>query len=264
VTASADRKPKSARQRIVISLEQGRQTPRLVKQAARWPKVLAALGTMVLGIVLLATAGLYLLWQHYKTTPTYSLAMLVDAAQRDDMALIDNLVDTDKIAEGIASQVADKAARRYGVTLDNSVRRQIDAAVPSQLPSLKESIRVAITDQVKEISKSAEHRPFIVTAVTLPYFVSISRDGDFARVTATVRDRATELGMQRYGDSWKVSEFRDEALLERAVDNMIKELPPIGQNSGSKLSKRLKTLEGDLMRTPQKGAPGREPEIEQR
>ena len=44
-------------------------------------------------------AGAFLSWHHYQTTPTYSLALLVDAAQRNDMPDVDKVMDTDKIVD---------------------------------------------------------------------------------------------------------------------------------------------------------------------
>ena len=46
--------------------------------------------------------GAFLWWQHYQTTPAYSLAVLVDAAQRNDMTGVDKIVDTDKIVDNFA------------------------------------------------------------------------------------------------------------------------------------------------------------------
>jgi hypothetical protein len=36
------------------------------------------------------------------------------------------------------------------------------------------------------------------------------------------------LGLQRSGDRWKVSEFKDDVLIQRVVDDVMKELPAIG------------------------------------
>jgi len=34
--------------------------------------------------------------------------------------------------------------------------------------------------------------------------------------------------MRRDGDRWKVVDFKDDVLVQRVVDNVMKELPPIG------------------------------------
>ena len=49
--------------------------------------------TVVAAVVTLAcSTGSYLYWQHLKTTPQYSLALIVDAAKRDDQAGVSTLV----------------------------------------------------------------------------------------------------------------------------------------------------------------------------
>ena len=59
---------------------------------------LAILGSL-LACLVVALGVAFLSWRHYQTTPTYSLALLVDAAQRNDMPDVDKIVDTDKIVE---------------------------------------------------------------------------------------------------------------------------------------------------------------------
>jgi len=36
------------------------------------------------------------------------------------------------------------------------------------------------------------------------------------------------LGLQRSGDQWKVTEVKDEVLVQRVVDGVMKDLPAIG------------------------------------
>ena len=114
----------SRRKRIVINLDQagGKGIPR---RGRRWRKVPAVLGVIVVAMVVLAAAGAYLWWAHYKTTPAYSLALLVDAAQRDDMATVDQQVDTDKILNDLAAKVTEKAVSRYGSILSSPARSRI-------------------------------------------------------------------------------------------------------------------------------------------
>ena len=58
-------------------------------------KALKILG-IALGLIVLAGAvGGYFYWQSLKKTPQYSLALIVDAARRDDREAINALVDTD-------------------------------------------------------------------------------------------------------------------------------------------------------------------------
>jgi hypothetical protein len=216
------------RKRIVINLDQagGKGIP---SRSRRWPKVLAVLGVIVAAMAVLAIAGAYLWWAHYKTTPAYSLALLVDAAQRDDMATVDQQVDTDKIVNDLAAQVTEKAVSRYGSVLSSSARSRVEALINSLLPGVKQTVRDVFAKRVQEISHKSEHKPFAVVAIGLPYFVNITTEGDTAKIVTAPRDRLVELTMERHGERWKVTAIKDEPIVQRIVDELIRDLPAIGQ-----------------------------------
>jgi hypothetical protein len=216
------------RRRIVINLGQAQRkgSPR---RARSWQRVPAVLCVIVVAIVALAVAGAYLWWVHYKTTPAYSLALLVDAAQRADMASIDQQVDSDKIVNDLAARVTEKAVSRYGSVLSSSARSRVEALVNSLLPGVKQSLRDTFAKRVQEISHESERKPFVVMAISLPYFVNITTEGDTAKIVANPRDRLVELTMERYGDRWKVSAIKDNMIVQRIVDELIRDLPAVGQ-----------------------------------
>ncbi len=185
-------------------------------------------------IIILTAGGLYFWWQHYTTTPSYSLALLVDAAQRNDMAAVDTIVDTDKVVENFAGEVIDKAVGRYGVALGSGLRPQIEALTPKLLPAIKEGARAALVARVKEISAQANQKPFVLIALGLPYFVKVEVRGDTAQTTAVVRNQQVQLGLARAGNRWKVVAMRDEALVQRSIDQVIKNMPVIGLDNEKK------------------------------
>jgi hypothetical protein len=218
--------PAPRRQRLVINFDQ-RDRAKIAppRRKPRWIKVLAILGITAVALVVLFAAGLFFWWRHYQTTPAYSLALLVDAAQRNDMAGIDQIVDMDQIVSNLAGPAAEKAAARYGPTLSATMRQRVAALVTVLLPRLKQNIRAELATRLQEIQ--SEPKPFIVVAFSLPYLVNIATDGDSARITTTVQDRPVELTMQRNDARWKVSAIKDERLLQRLVDELIKDLPAI-------------------------------------
>src|SRR5215467_6188540 len=85
------------------------------RKTRRWPKVLAILGLLLLLGVVATLAGAYFGWRHYKTTPSYSLALIIDAAQRNDMPAFQKQFDEDAIAKNLITEVTQKASVRYGV-----------------------------------------------------------------------------------------------------------------------------------------------------
>jgi hypothetical protein len=207
-------------------------------------KILAVCGIIIVATIVFMAGGVFLWWQHYKTTPAYALALLVDAAQRNEMATVDTIIDTDKVVDNFAGQVTDKAASRYGVALEGGARKQIESLAPQLLPTIRDNARAALTTRVKEISQQADHKPFILIAVGLPYLVNVAVSGDTAKATATIHDQQVELDLSRAENGWKVVAFRDDALVQRAVDQVIKDLPVIGLGSGTRTSDARKRSKG--------------------
>jgi hypothetical protein len=62
----------------------------------------------------------------------------------------------------------------------------------------------------------------------VPSLVTITTEGDIAKAASAVAQKTFELTMRRDADRWKVTSFNDEAVVQRVVDSVMKELPAIG------------------------------------
>ena len=93
--------------------------------------IIAALLVLVLGGI---AGGGYFWWRHYQTTPAYSLALLVDATQRNDRQSTDNILDSDKIAADFVSQI------RARVPASAAWASHIDLNVMSSSAKVKETL----------------------------------------------------------------------------------------------------------------------------
>lgn len=217
------------RKRLVISFEQPSPVrARTARRGRRWPKLLAALGVIVILVGASAVAGGYIWWQNYTTTPAYSLALLVDAVQRNDLTVVNEIVDIDKIVDSLAAEVTEKSVARYGGTLNPKQRKRVEVLVPGLLPGVKQNVRDSLVERLQEISRESEPKPFIILAIGLPYLVKITTEGDTARAIAPVQDREIELTLQRNGERWKVEAIKDDSVAPRIVDDIIKDFPAIG------------------------------------
>jgi hypothetical protein len=246
--------PTQKRSRIVINLERARDALHASPQGQqfyggggkrrKWPIVLG-----ILGIVLIClTVGGYFYWQHYKTRPAYSLALAIDAAQRNDGAAFDEVVDTEKVAESFAPQMIDEATGRLGTALTPAMRQRVAALIPTLLPKVRESMRDEVIMHVKEASTRAQGKPFFLVALYLPYIVDIKQQNETATVSAKAGERNIELTMQRSGDTrWKIVAVKDPVLANRLVDDIAKYLPAIGTDLGDEVRKQIdKRLPGIL------------------
>jgi hypothetical protein len=219
------------RKRIVIDLDapQGEPAARArVGKRGRWRRILALLMGVVLVVVLAAIVGGFFGWRYYQSTPAYTLTLMIDAAQRNDLAEFQKRIDDDEIAKNMLSSVSQKAAGRYGFALTSSIQQRIDTVMPNLLPGLKQTIHDEVVKEIKEFASKSEPRPFIFLVVTVPSLMKVTKDGDTAKATAALNDRTIELTMRRDADRWKVIEFKDDVAVQRVVDSVMKDLPPIG------------------------------------
>ena len=234
-----------ARQRIVINVD-GPPSQTTVKRPRttggkprRWLRVLGILAGLILVVVIVAAVGGFLWWRHYQTTPSYSLVLLADAAQRNDGAQLETVIDDEEIGKNMATTVSQKAAGRYGLAMNPSVQAQIDKVMPSLLPRMKQSIHDEIVKDIAQCASQIEPKGFTTLLVLLPRFRTITAEGDTANVKARLSDREIELTMKRNGDLWKVTDFKDDTVVQHVVDNVMKELPAIGSiDSNSPLLKK--------------------------
>ncbi len=237
--------------RIIINFERARQMAHVPKRGSRAAKILGIIAIALVLIILGAIVGGYFWWQSYKTKPAYSLALLVDAVQRNDTAAFDEIVDTDKIVDNFVPQVTEKAFGRYASALTGPLRSQVEALVPKLLPGVKQKVHEEVVAQVKELSTRAEGKPFILVALGLPYIVDIKQNGDKASVAVNLKDRPVTLTMERNGQRWKIVSITDETLAAHIVDSIEKDLPAIGSQLEKEVRKNLKkNLPGGLPNIP--------------
>jgi hypothetical protein len=199
-----------------------------VGKRGRWRRILALLMFVVLFVVLAAIVGGFFGWRYYQSTPSYTLTLMIDAAQRNDVAEFQKRIDDEEIAKNMLASVSQKAAGRYGFALTSSIQQRIDTILPTLLPGLKETVHDEVVKEIKEVASKSEPRPFIFLLVTVPSLMKITTEGDTAKATAALGDRTIEMTMRRDSERWKVIEFKDDAVVQRVVDSVMKELPAIG------------------------------------
>jgi len=224
------------RQRIVINLDEPSGSPRKRRQykplaepqprrPRRWPKVLGVLALVFLAVGLVAAAGGYFWWRHFQTTPVYSLAVIIDAAQRNDGATVDRLTNADKIASDLAAQMVSKVSSQLGFVPGSGMLIQVNTLPPSVLQTLKQTMRERINSEVKDFSAQSAPKPFIVLALTLPSIVKVTSTDNTARMTATVRGQPVELTMEKDAGVWKVVGIKDDTLVTKLVGELVNNIP---------------------------------------
>jgi hypothetical protein len=228
---------KLERNRIVIPLDQARpEKPGRVRarRSGRAGRVLGFIAVLLVVVIIGVLAGGYFWWRHYQSQPAYSLALLVDAAQRNDGAEIDRLLDMDKITTDFVTQVK---ARVPGSSL-------LSAQVEQNLtPKLKPTVRDELIKEVKRLTERAAGKPFPLVALAVPYFVEIKQDGKAATAEMKLQDEQIKLTMQAdAAGRWQTVAIQDDKLADLIADSVKKNLPKSPAQWQDALEKQLKGL----------------------
>jgi hypothetical protein len=210
--------------RIVVNFDPGQAQAR--RKSRRWSRILALVALVVLGAIVVAAVGGFLWWRSYQSTPVYSLALLIDAAQRGDTQEMAKLIDDEELARNMIAQVNEKAIGRYGGLVRVETQQQIEKTI-SSLPQLKQTIHNEVAGEFKNFQVT-RFEPFLRKLIAMRSYTPITTEGDVAKASATVSGRPVELTMRRDGDRWKVTKFDDIVVVQRIVDIVMKDLPPIG------------------------------------
>lgn len=215
--------------RIVINLEPGNKPP-VRRKSRRWLRILALLAIVFVVIIVAAAVGGFFWWRHYQSTPAYSLTLLVDAVQRGDVEELAKRIDDEEIARNMAVVVSKKASSRYGLAISSATQQKIDQAMPALLPRLKQTMHEEVTNEIKNFVAASppNPKPFIILLITMPSLVKITTEGDIAKAVSAATNSSFELTMRRDADRWKVTGFHNDAMVQRVVDGVMKELPAIG------------------------------------
>lgn len=210
--------------RIVVNFDP-RQAP-AQRKPRRWARVLALVALFIVGAIVLAAVGGFLWWRNYQSKPVYSLALLMDAAQKGDMDEMAKYLDREEIVRNMMAKVSQKAVSRYGGLVSTSAQQKIEQSITS-LPNLNQNIGVAVVSEMQSLAVE-QSQPFVQRVTTLPSVVTITTEGDMAKASAKLSNRTVGLTMRRDANRWKVTSYDDDVVVQRVVDGVMKDLPPIG------------------------------------
>lgn len=215
------------RSRIVIDVDRVRAEAQAKKGRGfgRARRVLGVTGLIVSGVVLILLVGSYMWYQSFKQSPPYSLALLLDAAQHDDVQAVETLIDADQIAQGFIPQVIDNLAGA-GSQLPPQARASLTATLPALLPRVRETMRDEIARAMKGIGQNdSSNLPFFVKALGVRQAATVVERGDAATVTVKAGERPVELSMRRDGERWKLVTVKDPQLASEIATRLAASLP---------------------------------------
>lgn len=194
------------------------------RKPSKAKKIIGIAAAALLGIFLVVAVVGYFYWQNAKFKPSYSLGLLVDAAQRGDQKMIDQLLNTDAVIDDFVPQVSEKAIELYGKNTAPGDILKIQQQAAPYLPEVKSAARERVPALLRERTKPFESFPVWMIAVGAGYYLDIRIEGDKAFVKSKMPDRPIELTMQRKGDLWQIIAVKDEALARRLAEQFGQEM----------------------------------------
>lgn len=153
-------------------------------------------------------------WRGLRSTPEYSLALLIDAARRDDHAAVGRLVDIDSVVDDFMPQITGKAMELYGRGLPPQKTRDLAAVAAPILPAVKDRARAELPGVIRERTSKFEYVPFAAIVLGADRYLNIKITGDMAEVTSKLPDRPLQFRMKRSGEGWQIVGVRDDRLAE--------------------------------------------------
>ena len=241
---------KSKRNRIVIDLNQPPPPgwrPR-GRGSGRAGRILAIIGVVLLILLIAVGLGGYFWWQNFKSQPAYTLALLIDAAQRDDKPEVERLLDYDKVS---ASFVSDVRARVSGGSIINGILpSQLDQMAANITPQLKETLREVLPAEVRRVTEEAKGKPVFLIALSAPYFADIKQNGANSTVDLKFKDEQIQLTMQQAENRWRVISIRDDRLTNIIADAAKKGASQRGSQFQDEITRRLRELQPTQTPTP--------------
>lgn len=217
--------------RIVVDVErvQAEAREKKARRFGRAGRFMSVTGLVVLGLLLVLLVGSYAWWQGFRKSPPYSLALLVDAAQHDDVQAVESMIDADQIAQGFIPQVIENLAGA-GSALPPQARASLTTALPQLLPRVREGVRDEIARGLKGVSEGqSSNLPFFVKALGVRQAATVAERGDAATVTVKAGERPVELTMRRDGERWKVVTVKDPQLASEIAARLAASLPAANQ-----------------------------------
>ena len=195
-------------------------------------RVLTIIAAVVAVAAVIAGAAGYIFWSGLKQTPEYSLALLIDAAKRDDQADVDRLVDTDAVVDNFVPQVTEKAVELYGRNQPPSVIAKASRVAAPLMPAVKERAREELPGIIRRETERFGDVPFAAMAVFADRYFQADVKGDTAEMRSLVPGREFQVSMRRQGEGWQVVEVRDESLARQIAETIGQQLIAIAANGG--------------------------------
>jgi len=207
------------------------------KRRSKRPFIIA--GGIVLGIALVLLVGGFVYWQSLKSSPQYSLALLVDAAKRDDKPAMDQQIDIDAVVDDFLPQITAKAVEMYGKGVPPAIIEKLTRVAAPILPAVKDRARAELPRVVRDRTEKFGNVPFFAMVIGASYYLDIKVDGDTAVVTSKIENRPFDVKMKKNGNRWQIVGLKDDKLATEIAKKVGQEMIAVAMGGVTKTGKTL-------------------------
>ena len=235
-----------ARNRIVINLDPNQPGARQRRGGRGIGKVLLIIAIILVLIGGGLAAGGFFWWRSYQSGPKYALALLADAAQRDDTATVDSLLDMQKIGSDFTAQVRQRVPTPS--VPSSLLPVQADAIKSSGSAKLNDTIHEQLVKEIKNLTDVAAGKPFVLIAIAVPRYVDLKQTGQTAQATVNIKDQQIQLTMQSEGSTgssiggWKIIAVKDDKLAKMVGEAIMQSVPSTGTQIEDQIKRQLDRL----------------------
>jgi hypothetical protein len=237
------------RNRIVINLDESKTPPGSGKKT-RTSRGLVQPLTIIAVVLLLLVVGLaaggYFWWRNYQDSPAYSLAILADAAQQNDTATVESIIDTDKVCDDFVAQVRQRAPGSAVSAITSILPAQTNSALQAVTPNLKQTVHDQLMKEVQRLTEPAKGKPFVLVALAITSFADIKEQDNVAQVKVNIKDEHLQLTMQPSTEAgvkrWRITGVQDDKLTKMIADGVTQGLPSNGDEVKDAIHKQLDKL----------------------
>ena len=175
----------------------------------KWARGIAI--TIIFALVLSSiSAGAY--YFHIRSTPEYSMALILDAARSGNKAELERLIDTDAVVDDFVSQVLNQAAKLYGRGVPVEILKRLAESSGVITPAIKGRVEAELPGVLKKEISELSNTPFWMLVIGLDRYAVVTIEGDKAIVRSIDETDRRRITMMRSGGGWKLVAVEDEAL----------------------------------------------------
>jgi hypothetical protein len=192
----------------------------VVRQRSTLRRLLKITALVLVLAIIAGAIGGFFYWRHIKTTPQYSLALLIDASRAGNQAEVNELVDTDRVVDSFMPQITSKAIELYGRGVPNLTIQKIAEISAPLIPAVKERARAELPNVIRDRTEQFKSIPFTAMVLGADRYLDIVTEGNTAFVKSKLPDRPFEIKMQKNGERWQVISVTDDELATRIAQRI--------------------------------------------